>query len=318
MNDGQLILIAGAMLAGGLIASFLALRVRVPALLLFLGVGMALGSDGTGWIDFNDYELARTIGIVALALILFEGGLTSGLFEIRPVLPAAISLAVLGTMITAAVTGFAAAWLLDLSTLQALLLGAVLASTDGAAIFGLLRGSTLERKLASTLEAESGFNDPMAVLLVLGFIAWIQEPGYGVADMALLLVRQLGIGLAAGLAVGAGTVWALRRVRLDTGGLYPVASLAAAALAFGGADTLHGSGFLAVYVAGLVLGTAGIPAQRTVTTFHQGLAWVAQVTLFLSLGLLVFPSRLADVALEGTLIALVVVFVARPVAVWVS
>jgi cell volume regulation protein A len=318
VHDGQLILIAGALLAAGLLASLLAGRVRVPSLLLFLGVGMAIGSDGTGWIDFNDYELARTIGIVALAVILFEGGLTSGLLEIRPVLPAAISLAVVGTIATAVITGLAAAWLFDLSTLEGLLLGAVLASTDGAAIFGLLRGSTLQRKLASTLEAESGFNDPMAVLLVLGFIAWLQDPSYGLADMVVLLVRQLGIGLAVGAAVGMATIWTLRRVRLDTGGLYPVASLAAAALAFGGADTLHGSGFLAVYLTGLALGTAGIPAQRTVTSFHQGLAWVAQVGLFLTLGLLVFPSELDDIALQGTVLALVVVLVARPAAVWLA
>jgi cell volume regulation protein A len=315
VHDGQLILIAGALLAAGLLASLLAGRVRVPSLILFIGVGMAIGTDGLGWIDFEDVRLERSIGIVALALILFEGGLTSGLFEIRPVLPAAISLAIVGTIVTAVVTGLAAAWLLDLSTLEGLLMGAVLASTDGAAIFGLLRGSTLERKLASTLEAESGFNDPMAVLLVLGFIAWLQEPGYGIVDMLGLLVRQIGIGLAVGALVGAGTVAVLRRVRLDTAGLYPVASLAAAALAFGGADTLHGSGFLAVYLAGLWLGTAGIPAQRTVTSFHQGLAWVAQVALFLSLGLLVFPSELGAIALEGTAIALVVVLVARPVAV---
>src|SRR5829696_8114845 len=150
MSDGQIILIAGTLMVAGLAASFAADRLRVPGLLLFLGLGMAIGSDGTGWIDFNDYELARTIGIVALALILFEGGLTSGLLEIRPVLPAAISLAVVGTVTTAVITGLAAAWLFDLSTLEGLLLGAVLASTDGAAIFGLLRGSTLERKLAST------------------------------------------------------------------------------------------------------------------------------------------------------------------------
>ncbi|HEX2102455.1 MAG TPA: potassium/proton antiporter [Solirubrobacteraceae bacterium] len=318
MHDGQLILIAGLLLAAGLLASLLAGRVRVPSLLLFLCLGMAIGSDGTGWIDFSDYELARTIGIVALALILFEGGLTSGLFEIRPVLPPAISLAVVGTVATAVVTGLAAAWLFDLSTLEGLLLGAVLASTDGAAIFGLLRSSTLERKLASTLEAESGFNDPMAVLLVIGFIEWVQQPDYGLADMIVLLVRQLGIGLLVGAVVGVATVWALRRVRLDTAGLYPVASLAAAALAFGGAETLHGSGFLAVYLAGLALGTAGIPAQRTVTSFHQGLAWVAQVALFLSLGLLVFPSELDDIAFQGTVLALVVVLVARPAAVWLA
>jgi potassium/hydrogen antiporter len=217
--------------------------------------------------------------------------------------------------VTAVVTGLAAAWLFDLSTLEGLLMGAVLASTDGAAIFALLRASTLERKLASTLEAESGLNDPMAVLLVLGFIAWVQDPAYGIVDMLGLLARQIGIGLAVGVLVGAVAVAALRRVRLDTGGLYPVATLAAAALAFGGADTLHGSGFLAVYVAGLALGTAGIPAQRTVTSFHQGLAWVAQVALFLSLGLLVFPSDLAGIALQGTVLALVVVLVARPAAV---
>ena len=318
MHVGELILVAGALLTAGLLASLLAGRMRVPSLLLFLGVGMAIGSDGAGWIDFGDYDLARMIGIVALALILFEGGLTSGLLEIRPVLPAAISLALVGTVVTAIITGLAAAWLFDLGTLEGLLLGAVLASTDGAAIFGLLRGSTLERKLASTLEAESGFNDPVAVLLVIGFISWIQEPGYGIADMLVLLVRQLGIGLVVGAAVGALAVLALRRVRLDTGGLYPVGSLAAAALAFGGADTLHGSGFLAVYLTGLALGTAGIPAQRTVTSFHQGLAWVAQVALFLSLGLLVFPSRLADIAVQGTVLALVVVLVARPAAVWLS
>ncbi|MEY2532836.1 MAG: potassium/hydrogen antiporter [bacterium] len=318
MHDGQLILAAGALLGAGLLASLLAGRMRVPSLVLFLGVGMAVGSDGVGWIDFGDYELARTIGVVALALILFEGGLTSGLLEIRPVLRAAIALAVIGTLVTAAVTGLVAAWLFDLSTLEGLLLGAVLASTDGAAIFGLLRGSTLERKLARTLEAESGLNDPVAVLLVLGFIEWIRRPDYGVVDMLGLLVQQLGIGVVVGGLVGVGAVAVLRRVRLDSPGLYPVASLAAAALAFGGADTLHGSGFLAVYLTGLALGTSGIPAQRTVATFHQGLAWVAQVVLFLTLGLLVFPSALGSIALQGTVLALVVVLVARPVAVWLS
>src|ERR671933_983489 len=315
VHDGQLILIAGALLAAGLLASLLAGRVRMPCLLLFLGLGMAIGSDGLGWIDFSNYELARTIGVVALALILFEGGLTSGLLEIRPVLPSAISLAIVGTLVTALITGLAAAWLFDLPTLEGLLMGAVLASTDGAAIFALLRSSTLERKLARTLEAESGFNDPVAVLLVLGFIAWLQQPDYGLADMAVLFVRQLAIGLSVGVAVGGLAVLGMRRARLDTGGLYPVASLAAAALAFGGADSLHGSGFLAVYIAGLALGSAGIPAQRTVTSFHQGLAWVAQVGLFLALGLLVFPSALRGIALEGTLLALVIVLVARPAAV---
>ena len=318
MADGKLILVAGALLAAGMLASLVAGRLRVPGLLLFLFLGMAIGTDGLGWIDFDDYALARRIGIIALALILFEGGLTSGLLEIRPVLAPALSLAFFGTIVTALVTGFAAVLLFDLSTLEGMELGAVLAATDGAAIFALLRGSTLKRRLATTLEGESGFNDPIAVLLVIGFIEWLTHDSYGIGDLVLLFLRQVGIGLAIGIAVGAGAVWALRRVRLATAGLYPVATLAVAALAFGGADSLHGSGFLAVYVAGLALGTFGLPAQQTVTAFHQGLSWLAQVTMFVALGLLVFPSRLDDVAVRGTVLALVLVLVARPVAVAVA
>jgi cell volume regulation protein A len=323
VTDGELILVAGALLAAGIAASLLAARIRLPGLLLFLGVGMLVGSDGTGWIEFGrtqeDYELARSIGIVALALILFEGGLTAGFEEIRPVLRPALGLALAGTFITAGITGAAAIWLLDLGTLEGLLLGAIISSTDGAAIFSLLRGSTLRRPLARTLEGEAGFNDPVAVLLVVGFVEWIVgDTGFGAADMVLLFVLELGIGAAAGLAVGWLAVEGLRRTRLDTGGLYPVATLATAALAFGAADALHGSGFLAVYIAGLMLGSARIPAKRTVTVFHQGLAWVAQIAMFLSLGLLVFPSELDAVVVEGTALALVLVLVARPVATFVS
>jgi potassium/hydrogen antiporter len=322
VTDGELILVAGALLAAGIAASLLAARIRLPGLLLFLGVGMLVGSDGAGWIDFGrtpeDYELARTIGIVALALILFEGGLTAGFEEIRPVLRPALGLAVAGTFLTAGITGVAAIWLFDLSTLEGLLLGSIIASTDGAAIFAVLRGSTLRRKLARTLEGEAGLNDPVAVLLVVGFVEWIQEPGFGAGDMALLLVQELVIGAAVGLAVGWLAVEGLRRTRLETVGLYPVATLATAALAFGAADTLHGSGFLAVYIGGLVLGSARIPAKRTVTVFHQGLAWVAQIAMFLSLGLLVFPSELDAVVVEGTALALVLALVARPVSTFVS
>ena len=318
MTDGELILVAGALLAAGIAASLLAQRVRLPGLLLFLGLGMLLGSDGLDLIDFSDYELARRIGIVALALILFEGGLIAGFSEIRPVLRPALSLAVVGTLLTAAITGWAAALLFDLDTLQGLLLGSIVAATDGAAIFALLRGSTLRRKLARTLEGEAGFNDPVAVLLVIGFIDWIEKPGYGVVDMAILFAEEIVIGGAFGVAVGWLAVKGLQRTRLESAGLYPVATLATAAIAFGAADALHGSGFLAVYMAGLVLGSARIPAKRTVTVFHQGLAWVAQISMFLALGLLVFPSDLADVAIRGTALALVLVFVARPLATFVS
>jgi len=317
-HEGSLILVAGLLLALGLAASLLAGRLRVPGLVLFLGVGMLVGSDGLGLIAFTDFELARTIGIIALALILFEGGLAAGIQEIRPVLGSALSLATLGTLITAVVTGLVAHWLLDLSLLQGMLVGAIVSATDGAAIFALLRGSTLKRRLARTLEGEAGMNDPVAVLLVLGFIEWIKHPDYGVLDMAVLFVQQLGIGAVVGIGVGWLAVQAFPRARLATGGLYPVASIAVVAIAFGFADVLHGSGFLAVYLAGLAMGSASLPARQTVHAFHDGLAWVAQLAMFLTLGLLVVPSDLDDIALQGTLIALVLVFVARPLAVVVA
>src|SRR5829696_10532333 len=315
MSDGELILVAAALLAAGIGASLLASRVRLPGLLLFLAVGMAIGSDGLGWIAFEDYELARTIGVVALALILFEGGLSAGFDEIRPVLRPSLSLAIVGTLGTAVICGFAASWLFDLSTLEGMLLGAIISSTDGAAIFALLRESTLRRKLARTLEGEAGFNDPVAVVFVVGFIEWIQNEGdYGVLDLVVLFVREMGIGAVVGVGVGWLAVQALRNTRLASPGLYPVATLATAGLAYGGAATLHGSGFLAAYLAGLVLGSGRIPAKQTVTVFHQGLAWVAQIAMFLALGLLVFPSRLDDVWLEGTALALLLVFIARPLS----
>src|SRR4051812_12905220 len=286
MSDGVLLLATGAVLGGALAASLLASRLRVPGLVLVLGVGMLLGSDGAGWIHFDDYELAETVGIIALALILFEGGLAAGIGEIRPVLGPALSLAIVGTLLTAVLAGFAATWLFDLSTLEGLLVGSIVASTDGAAIFALLRGSTLRRRIARTLEGEAGLNDPVAVLLVLGFIDWIQRPDYGPLDMLGLFLQQMAIGLGVGLLIGLGSVAAMRRLRLASAGLYPVASVAAASLAYGLAATLDGSGFLAVYLCGLALGSVPTPATRTITTFHDGLAWVAQLALFLTLGLL--------------------------------
>jgi len=316
--DGTLILVAGALLALGITASLIAGRLRVPGLTLFLVLGMLLGSDGLGLIDFGgsleDVELARTIGIVALALILFEGGLAAGWGEIRPVIGASVALATLGTFVTAVVVGLAASWLLGLSTLEGLLLGSIVAATDGAAIFSVLRGSSLKRRLARILEGESGLNDAVAVVLVLGFIEYIRQPDYGAADMALLLLGELSIGLVVGLAVGLAAARAFQRARFSTNGLYPVASIATAAIGFGAADALHGSGFISVYITGLALGSAAIPARRTIEDFHDGLSWVSQIAVFLALGLLVNPSELVDVVGEGLLIALVLMFVARPLA----
>ena len=202
-HDAELILIAGALLAAGIVGALLADRVRIPGLLLFLGLGMLAGSEGIGGIDFDDAELARTLGTIALVLILFEGGLTAGWSEIRPVLGTAASLATVGTAGRPPRSPASRrSWIFDLSTLEGMLVGAAIAATDSAAIFAVLRRSTLEKRLARSLEGESGMNDPVALLLVIGFIEWIQEPGYGLADMAGLLALKLAIGIAIGLAIG--------------------------------------------------------------------------------------------------------------------
>jgi len=282
---------------------------------LFLGIGMLVGSDGLGWISFSNYELARDIGVVALALILFEGGLNAGFDEIRPVLGVSISLAFVGTVLTAAITGLAAAALFGFTTKEGLLVGSIIAATDGAAVFAVLRESTLRRRLAFALEGETGLNDAVAVLLVLACIDWIQSADYTAADALVLFAKELGVGVGIGVVTGWLGVEGLKRMRLATAGLYPVGSLAIAAVAYGAAAALHGSGFVAVYLAGLALGSANIPAKQTIANFHQGLGWLAQIAMFLTLGLLVFPSQLGDVAVEGTALALVLVLVARPLAV---
>jgi cell volume regulation protein A len=206
MSVGTLILVAGALLALGIAASLVAGRLRVPGLVLFLVLGMVIGSDVLGIIHFGsaraDVELARTIGVIALVLILFEGGLAAGWGEIRPVLRPSIALAVIGTVLTAAVVGVAAGWLLDLDMKEGLLLGSIVAATDGAAVFSVLRGSSIERRLARLLEGESGFNDPVAIVLVLGLIKAIQERGYGLLDMLGLAALELGVGAVVGIAVG--------------------------------------------------------------------------------------------------------------------
>lgn len=313
MSDGELILVGGLLLGSGIAAAMVADRLKVPGLILFLGLGMLLGSDGIGGVEFNDVELTRTLGTIALALILFEGGLAAGWREIRPVLGTALSLAVIGTLLTALIGGFAAAWLFDMGTLESLIIGSAIAATDSAAIFAVLRGSRLRRRLARALEGESGLNDPVAILLVTGFIEWTENPEFGVLDLLLEFITVLPAGAAVGVAVGFLARWAFIRLDYPTPGLYPVASMAAAATSFGFGELL-GSGFMAVYLTGLIVGTGVVPARRTITAFHQGLSWVAQISLFFLLGLLVFPSQLGEVAVEAIALSLVLILVARPVA----
>ena len=309
------LLLTGAVLLLGVLAAILARRLRLPVLIGFLGLGMLLGSEGVGGIEFDDPDLARSIGVVALVLILFEGGLTSDWRDVRPVIVPASILATLGVAITAALTGAAAYALFDLSPSEALLLGAVVGSTDAAAVFATLRFTTLRRRLGGLLEAESGLNDPMAVALTLGMIEWVQDPAYGVPEIAVLLLRQLGVGLVFGLVLGWAAVRAIRLLPPDIGPFAPVGSVALAALAYALADLVGASGFLAVYVVAMFVGNARTSLLRTIVPFHEGVAFTAQVVLFVVLGLLVFPSELLPVAAAAVALAAALALVARPAAV---
>jgi cell volume regulation protein A len=318
VDEGFILLIVGGVLAASIVVALGASRTGVPALVAFLGLGMLLGSDGLGGIEFDDAELARKVGVVALAAILFEGGLATSWRRLREVAVAATLLSTIGVAVTALLTGLAAYALFDLSWLEAVLLGAVVSSTDAAAVFATLRFTNVRRRLARTLEAETGGNDPMAIALTIGLIDWIEKPSYGFGDLALLLVRQLGLGLVVGVVLGAAASWAFSRLPHSIGVFAPVASVAAGALSFGVADVIGGSGFLAVYLVGLAVGSTPSRYRRQLVAFHEGLAFLAQVAMFVVLGLLVFPHRLGSVALSGLALAALLVLLIRPVAVWVS
>jgi cell volume regulation protein A len=320
MDEGLLLLLVGVILSASVVAALGAARTGLPVLVLFLAIGMLLGSDGPGGIEFDDAELTQRIGTIGLALILYEGGLQTSWRRLREVAVPAALLSTVGVFVTALIAGLGAHMLFTLSWLESFLLGAVIASTDAAAVFATLRTTQIRRRIARTLEAESGGNDPMAIALTVGLIAWIEQASgtYGAADLLLEVVRQIGIGLVVGVALGALAIWVFARIPPQVSAFAPVASLAAAALSFGAADVLGGSGFLAVYLVGLAVGSTPSRYRRQLVAFHEGLAFAAQVALFVVLGLLVFPEDLPHVALPGLALALLLVVVARPIAVWIS
>jgi cell volume regulation protein A len=319
VDEGLLLLVVGGILGGSVVAAHGAARTGLPVLVAFLGIGMLLGSDGIGGVEFDDAELTRRVGIVGLGLILFEGGLQTSWRRLRDVAAPAAALSTVGVVVTAAIAGAGAHAVLDLSWLEAFLLGAVVASTDAAAVFATLRTTRIRRRVARTLEAESGGNDPMAIALTLGLIAWIERPhSYGAGDLVLLVVRQLGVGLVVGVALGLVAAWVFARIPSNVGSFAPVASLAAAAIAFGAADVAGGSGFLAVYLVGLAVGSTPSRYRRQLVAFHEGIAFAAQVGLFVVLGLLVFPHQLPGVALPAIALSLLLIVVARPLAVFAS
>jgi cell volume regulation protein A len=313
----RILLIVGLLWVVGILSSKISSRVGLPVLVVFVGVGMLAGSEGPGGIAFENYTLAHGIGTVALAIILFDGGLRTSLASIRLTLAPALSLATFGVVLTAAITGFAASHILGITPLMGLLLGSIVGSTDAAAVFAALRsaGLRLPERLSRMLEVESASNDPMAIFLTVGLLeVLVGRESLGVG-LAVLLVKQMAIGAIVGLILARGAAYLMNRVELGAAGLYPILATAAAILTFGVAANLGGSGFLAVYLAGIVLGNSNVVFERGILLFHDGAAWLSQITMFVLLGLLSFPSRLLDVTGPAVLVALVLMFVARPIAV---
>lgn len=313
----QLILLAAVLILIGIISSKLSARLGLPVLVLFLLVGMLAGDAGIGGISFDSPDAAHALGTLALAIILFDGGLQTPTASIRKVWKPAALLATVGVLVTALVTGVAAAYVLDLPVMEGLLLGAIVGSTDAAAVFSLLRnaGIHIRDRLKATLEIESASNDPMAIFLTVGLLEILvneMEPGAGLLQMFFL---QMGVGTAVGLGVGWASVQIINRIQLVASGLYPVMVTACGLFAFGLASNLNGSGFLAIFLAGVVIGNSRFVFQRSTFLFHDGLAWFSQITMFVVLGLLINPPSLLEVWLEGLVIAAVLVLVARPLAV---
>ncbi len=314
--------LAVALLAAGLVVGLAGVASRatrrgpVPLALVFLAIGMLAGSEGVGGVYFDDHTLAYRIGTVALVLILFDGGLSTRFDRVRGHLPPAIVLATVGVVATAAIVA-AVGRLLGLGWTEALLVAAVVSSTDAAAVFSVLRGSglNLQQRVGATIELESGLNDPMAVILTAAMAEVALAGSVDVASLAWQIPVQLAVGTVVGVVVGIGSREVLFRTPPAALGMLPLITAAAAAVAYGAATLAWGSGFLAVYVCGLVLGNRSLPDRGGLRRVHDFLAWSSQVGLFLTLGLLVFPSRLLDVAAIALGLALALVLVARPVAV---
>lgn len=307
------VLVVSAVLLLGVAAVRVSTGAGLPSLLLYLGIGLAIGEAGLG-LRFDDAAVAQTVCTVALAVILAEGGLTTRLHVIRPVALHAGVLATLGVAISVAVTSTAAWLLLDVDVRTALLLGAVVSSTDAAAVFAVMRRLPLNRRTRALLEAESGLNDPPVIILVTLVVssAWEDLDGWS----ALFgFVQQMGLGVVAGVLVACAGRFVLSRVALPATGLYPLATMTFAMLGFGVAGVVGGSPFVAVYLAGLLLGNADLPHRAATLGFAEGLAWLSQIGLFVVLGLLASPSRLADALVPALVVGVALTLVARPLSV---
>jgi potassium/hydrogen antiporter len=316
----NLLLIGSVLLILSIVASKTSLKLGVPTLIFFLVIGMLAGSDGLGGIYFNDPETARLLGVVALTFILFSGGLDTKGESIKPVLRNGISLATIGVVITAVSVGIFSSYLLGFSLREGMLLGAIVSSTDAAAVFSILRTRKIGLKgnIRPLLEFESGSNDPMAYFLTISFIDLVKHPETDFYSLIPKFFLSMGLGLACGYGFGKLTLKTLNKIKLDIDGLYPVLVLGLVFLTFSFTEWIHGNGFLAVYLCGIIIGNGKFIHKKSLMKFYDGQAWLMQIVMFLTLGLLVFPSQLIPVMDEGILIAVFLIFIARPCAVLIS
>ena len=314
-----IVLLVGALFSVSIIATLISARFGAPLLLIFLVVGMLAGEDGPLGIGFSNPDVALLIGSIALVIILFDGGMRTHPDRVRVVLAPSAMLATVGVVVTCLLLGLAAMWLFDLSLLEGLLLGAILSSTDAAAVFSIFQsaGLNIKERVASTLEIESGSNDPMAVMLTFALVSVVAgqaEPNW---QLALVFLQQAVVGVGCGYLGGRSFIWLCRKLPLGAA-FFPLFAVSYALFIFGLTNQFGGSGFLAVYLAGFLIGNARLPQIQYILRMHDGLAWISQIVMFLMLGLLVTPTKLLDYALPALCLAMVMIFIARPIAVMLS
>ncbi|UTB32143.1 MAG: potassium/proton antiporter [Methanobacterium sp. ERen5] len=318
MISEQFILFGSVLLFICIVISKTSHRLGVPSLLFFLLIGMLAGSEGIGGFYFDNPSITQFIGIIALVIILFSGGLDTKFSEIKPILNQGLILATVGVFITAMLTGIFLYWFLHIPLLESLLIGSIISSTDAAAIFAIFNSKKmgLKNNIAPLLELESGTNDPMAYFLVTTIIFLILNPTTSLTSMVILLIKSLGLGIVVGLFFGKGSIWIINNIKLHSEGLYSVFTFAIAFLTFSVSYFIGGNGFLSVYIAALILGNSHFVHKTEQIQFFDGIALLMQIIMFLTLGLLVFPSQIIPVLGIGIFVSIVLILVARPVTVF--
>lgn len=319
MNPEYFLLLGSLLLLISIILSKTSHRLGVPSLLFFLLIGMLAGSEGIGGIYFDNSYIVQFVGIIALIFILFSGGLDTKWGDVKPVLWKGVALSTAGVLITTLAVGFFINWIAGFPLMESLLIGAIISSTDAAAVFSIFRSKKggMKHNLEALLELESGSNDPMAYFLTVTLIFMILNPETSIPSMVLSLIQSIGLGVILGILFGKGMVELINRIKLHLEGLYPVLTIALALLTFSLTNYLGGNGYLSVYIAALILGNSEFVHKTEQIQFHDGLALLMQIIMFLALGLLVFPSQMVPVMGVGLIISIFLILVARPLAVFI-